>query len=255
VGELTYLIRYGVMGHVGRFRAFPQPGAAPARGEIVVIQSDWGIELGEILIRLDETTAPGENRDHDRTALETAGPISVADQPRVLRRAAPEDLARAARTHETKPARFDLCQRVLSEQDWPCELIDVEPLLDESATVLLYLGPRQLDVASIRARFRVACELDVLFEQVGPGLVDEQSMELSEAPPSGGSCASCNCGAGGGGCGASAALKETSVTAAEEVSTDHAAHGSQSGCDSCGISKWMASRGTRLERRKDELGS
>ena len=110
--------------------------------------------------------------------------MSVADLPRVLRRAAPEDLARAARALETKPARFDLCQHVLTKQDWPCELIDVEPLLDESATVLLYLGPRQRDIASLRARFRVACELDVLFEQVSPGLVDEQSEEPAEELPS-----------------------------------------------------------------------
>jgi len=243
VGELTYLIRYGVMGHVGRFRAFPESGAFPARGEIVVIQSDRGIELGEILICVDGITSAAANSQDDRPPLEAPVPISAADRPRVLRRAEPEDLARAEHAQEAKPARFDLCQHILQEADWPCELIDVEPLLDESATVLLYLGPRQRDVASLRARFRVACDLDVVFEQVGPGADDDRSEERAEEQHSGGGCGSCDCGAGGGGCGTSAALKKTATTAAQQASSDHGTHGSHSGCDSCGISQWMAARG------------
>ena len=167
-----------------------------------------------------------------------------ANRPRLLRQAGPEDLARARHAEQTKPARFTLCQNVLQEENWPCELIDVETLLDESATVLLYLGPRQRDVASLRARFRVACDLDVVFEQVGPG-PDDESDDLVEEEHSGGGCGSCDCGAGGG-CGASAALQSASAAAAREESPDHATHGSHSGCDSCGISKWMAARGARV---------
>ncbi len=82
MGELLYLIRYGVMGHVGRFRALPESGASAGRGEIVVIQSDRGIELGEILIGLDETGAAGKNSHYHGPA-----PMRPVRFPRLIDRA------------------------------------------------------------------------------------------------------------------------------------------------------------------------
>ena len=43
----------------------------------------------------------------------------------------------------------------------------VEPLLDGRSTVIHYLGPHQIDVAPLRARFRVECDIDVVLEPVG----------------------------------------------------------------------------------------
>jgi PSP1 C-terminal conserved region len=242
MGEPTYLIRYGVMGYVGRFRAASDSGAGPARGEIVVIQSDRGIELGELLICLDDEVATGQHSERDQLALDVLGPVSAAERQCVLRRAAPEDLARAVHAQKMKLARFNLCQRVLEQEDWTSELIDVEPLLDESATVLHYLGPHPPDVALLRARFRAACELDVLFERVGLGVDDEKAEELEEER-AGDGCGSCDCGAKGGGCGAVASRKETIVTATSNSSPGHVAERLNTGCNSCGISSWMAVRG------------
>ena len=63
--------------------------------------------------------------------------------------------------------RFDLCGRILDEGGWPLELIDVETLLDEDTTVIHYLGPRDLDLALLRARFRSTSGFDVVFEPAG----------------------------------------------------------------------------------------
>ncbi len=79
VGEPAYLIRYGVMGYVGRFRASPDGIGPLERGQSVVIQTDRGVELGEVLIPLDE-----------------AGDSRVGEQ-RVLRAAGPDDLDRSRR--------------------------------------------------------------------------------------------------------------------------------------------------------------
>src|SRR5438552_717397 len=97
VGEQAYLIRYGIMGHVGRFRAWPEWDAPLPleRSQVVVIQTDRGIELGEVLIRVDESATP----DRSRQEGPAAGPDAdadepgMADRPRVLRLAGPEDLA------------------------------------------------------------------------------------------------------------------------------------------------------------------
>ena len=47
-----YLVRYGLMGHVGRFSLDPETDQEPQRGHTVVIRTDRGLELGEVLARL-----------------------------------------------------------------------------------------------------------------------------------------------------------------------------------------------------------
>jgi hypothetical protein len=204
VAESAYLIRYGVMGYVGRFRASPECDrfGPLRRGRAVVIRTDRGVELGEVLIPLDEAGAAG----------------ITADDRRVIRPAGPEDLDRGRRAEAGRHERFATCRRVLEDEGWPWDLVDVEPLLEDGVTVIQYLGPHDLDVAAIRARFRMTCDLDVVLEPVG---VDE---------PVGGGCGSGGCGSGG--CGSAVAT----TAGAGCGSTPHA------GCASCGLSRLAAAR-------------
>src|SRR4051812_42126306 len=48
----AYLVRYGLMGHVGRFALDPDGDEVPRRGQSVVIRTDRGLELGEVLTHL-----------------------------------------------------------------------------------------------------------------------------------------------------------------------------------------------------------
>jgi len=210
VVEQAYLIRYGLMGHVSRFRTSPECDRSLGRGQAVVIQTERGVELGEVLLPLD--------------GLTLAPPV---DRQRVVRPAGPEDLARSRHTETIRPERFALCQRILREGDWPWELVDVEPMLDDQATVLHYFGPHQLDAATLRARFRMTCHFDVVLEPVGPDVeIEEEDPHSSD--DHGGGCGSCGSGGGCGSCGSEAVGHATS---------------SHSGCDSCGISRLMAARG------------
>jgi hypothetical protein len=213
VESQAYLIRYGVMGHVSRFRASPECDRPLGRGQAVVIRTDRGVELGEVLLPIEGTAE-----------------VPPADRQRVVRPAGPDDLARSRQAEAIRPERFALCQRILREGDWPWELIDVEPMLDDDVTVLHYLGPHQLDAATLRARFRMTCDFDVVLEPVGSDAELEE--EGHHAPDDhGGGCGSCgsggcgSCGSGGG-CGSTGPAKA-----------------SHSGCDSCGISRLMAERG------------
>ena len=51
--EKSYLIRFGIMSHVGRFMPLPTCEEPLERGQFVVIQTDRGLELGEILLAGD----------------------------------------------------------------------------------------------------------------------------------------------------------------------------------------------------------
>lgn len=215
MGEHGYLIRYGVMGYVSRFRAAPECDRPLGRGQAVVIQSDRGLELGEVLLPLEGTAS--------------APPV---DRQRVIRPADPEDLARCRHAEAIRPERFALCQRILREGDWPWELVEVEPMLDDRATVLHYLGPHQLDSSTLRARFRMTCDFDVVLEPVG------DDVEIEGAGPHasddhGGGCGSCGSGGGCGSCGV--------ARPSDSESAGHAAS-SHSGCDSCGIGRLLADR-------------
>jgi hypothetical protein len=213
VADSAYLIRYGVMGYVGRFRVAPECGGPLERGQSVVIQTDRGVELGEVLIPLDG-----------------AGAAKAVDGRRVIRPAGPDDLERSRRAEASRSDRFAVCRRVLEEERWPWDVLDVEPLLEDGVTVIQYLGPHHLDVAAIRARFRMTCGLDVVLEPVG---TDGDEAEASAGAAIGG-CGSCG---SGDGCGSPTGPEAGSVG----TSCDSSIH---SGCSSCGLGRLaMARRG------------
>jgi len=248
VGEHTYLIRYGVMSQVGRFTALPECDGRFERGQVVVIQSHRGLELGEVLIP-HAIPAPARNDgddEPDRLVGEDSSGAPWVDRPHVLRLAGPEDLAGSERAQQTRPSRFTLCQRLLEEGNWPWELIDVEPLLDGRATVLHYLGPRNLDVAALRAQFRVTCDLDVVLEPAGTDVQGEESPEHDHHEAGQTGCGSCDCGAGGG-CGSARAPREDQGTPAAASGTNGSTPAPHSGCASCGISQLLAARNRRNE--------
>jgi hypothetical protein len=243
VDNRSYLIRYGVMRHVGRFSALAVRDSSLERGQLVVIQTARGVELGEVLIAVDGKSAPAPDLPGNMTSE-----ISGADQPdsvstassRVLRVAGTDDLSLSKCAEELRPSRFSLCQQILRAGNWPWELIDVEPLLDGRATVLHYLGPHQLDVAPLRARFRVECDFDVVLEPVGNDLEIDLAAGDDDDDGKGG-CGSCGC-SDGGGCGSASAPKQDGHHSLPEPGVSGCASKSHSGCSSCGISRLIAER-------------
>jgi len=244
VGELSYLIRYGVMSHVGRFSALPMCDTIFERGQLVVIRTDRGVELGEVLIAVEGKTAAPGDRPGATAAQEgeiDPGSLVAANSQHVLRLADPEDLARSKSAQAARPSRFSVCQRILQEGNWPWELIDVEPLLDGRATVIHYLGPHRLDVAPVRARFRVECDIDVVLEPIGSDLESEATGEDLDPHEIGAGCGNCGC-TDGGGCGSASVPGPVGHGHEAEPVATGCAPRSHSGCSSCGISKMLVER-------------
>jgi hypothetical protein len=243
LGVQSYLIRYGIMSHVGRFSASPIDDTSFDRGQFVVLQTDRGLELGEVLIAVDDHREPAgpevgaaAGRGPEDADLATSG-----NAPGVLRLAGPDDLSRSRRAEDARPGRFSLCQRILQEGNWPWPVIDVEPLLDGRSTVIHYLGPHQIDVASLRARFRVECDIDIVLEPVGADLDSELAIDDDHSEDNAQGCGSCGC-SDGGGCG----TKPAAETAGHAHQPEPAAAGcstkAHSGCSSCGISRLLTER-------------
>ena len=174
---LAYFVRHGAMHHVGRFAA--DSGSFYRRGDRVVVRSVRGDEIGEVLAKTDST--PGA-------------------PPKLLRLADAADLERGQVVAADRARRLSACERVFRDGEWPLELIDVEPMLDDRRTVLLYLGPHRLDASGLVQALRELCDLEAVLEPVGLDEVEEPEHEDH-------GCGSCGtgggCGTSSGGCGTS----------------------------------------------------
>jgi cell fate regulator YaaT (PSP1 superfamily) len=187
-----YLIRYGLIGEVGRF--YSDGDETYVRGCIVVVKSHRGTELGELLAEVGPETSQAGSR-------ETARVLHAAEQA---------DLELARLASNQRHLRFEACERALREGTWSIELIDVEPLLDDSRTILYYLGPSRLDVVELLAAIKETCGLDAILQPIG-----RDSPEEGDTSDKLHSCESCGSGLGSrrsrASCGATPSCSDCSV--------------------------------------------
>ncbi|MGO9598265.1 MAG: hypothetical protein ACLP7Q_09770 [Isosphaeraceae bacterium] len=248
--EPVTLVRYGLMGHVGRFAGtLPgEPATGPERGQLVVIRSGRGEELGEVLLHVPSASCERkpwqQSRDASAAALSTLLADDWADRPRLVRAALSEDLENSRQAERLRGERFDLCRQILGEGRWPLELLDVEPLLDLDTTVLHLLGPSGLDL--LRAEFRGRCDFRVVFEYLTSctGSPLGGATEPYSAPARG-RCECCDCADGFAPACQDCVSDAEKETRARSSSAPLACCGDQAHtrCEVCEIEKWLA--GTR----------
>jgi hypothetical protein len=246
--EPGYLIRYGLMGHVGKFALEPTMNFVLDRGQAVVIRTDRGEEVGEVLVPVGVPSSASAAGDLDagRAKADEADGSAGSGRLGLLRPASAQDLEVARRSALLRSERYQECQRICGEQSWPLEVIDVEPLLDQKTTVVHYLGPRDLDLALLRAQIRRACDFDIIFEPVGSASSMEWDTEDSApATGRGGGCGDCDCSGGKCGTGAEDRSDHSNAKTSTAAQTRSGGCGSSShsgGCSSCGIAQWMSGK-------------
>jgi hypothetical protein len=237
VGEDSYLVRYGLMANVGRFHALLELGELE-RGDVVVIRTLRGMELGEVLTRTGGVHNSRRDGGFRQEPESSDDDLSLETQAAIVRRASAGDMDSARVADESRVARFAECQRILSEADWPGELIDVEPLLDGGTIVLHAIAFDGFDEGVLRARFRVMCDLEVLVELVGsePAVAEPVANEAA-----GGSCGSCSSGgcSSGGGCSTGGCTTKGRGVASSKRSG--------SGCDTCALSRATSRRSESVQ--------
>jgi cell fate regulator YaaT (PSP1 superfamily) len=177
-----HLVRYGLLGHVGKFAAVD--ALRYPRRSRVVVRSPRGLEVGEVLAE------PG-----DQASLE-------ATDGQILRRMSVQDDLLEARLERRRHEAFAACQRLLGEVSAPAALVDVEHLFDGEGLYFYFLGDPPEQAHDITRRlaetYEAAVEFrkfaDTLTEGCGPGCGTE------EAKGQGG-CASCTSCAVASACG------------------------------------------------------
>jgi cell fate regulator YaaT (PSP1 superfamily) len=187
--EQEYLVSYGLLGDFGRFRA-PRPLDC-GRGDAVVVRSQRGVELGQVLC----SATSGHAQFLPNTSVGA-----------LLRPATAEDERIAEGLRQRGQELFETARLRAVELGLPMEVIDAEVLLEERA-VLHLVRWDECDVrdfvSSLSRRFALHVALEDLTHAEAPA---------PEAQEHGcGSCGAGGCGSGGCGSGGCASCGTTAA--------------------------------------------
>ncbi len=171
-GIHRFLIRYGALGWVGRFGTVK--GVECRFRDRVVVQTERGVELGEVLAD-----------SSDGVAVANGKPTGE-----VLRLATDEEVRQfTQRRREVLAVLISQAVTTLADATLPLEIVDGDLLFDGESAVLYFLGESHPDAGPL---------VTEVARQHGLERIELCSMV---DPPTGG-CGSCGCGEGGGGCSA-----------------------------------------------------
>ena len=141
----SVVIRYGLMGHLGQFRHNLQP--APARGVNVVVRTDRGVELGEVVTVVSEETglgciAPRQLEEH----IEANGPdYPFRRDGKVLRLANPQDLIDQRHLNSSARDERQFCAQEIKELKLDMKLVAAEHLLGGERIIFYFLAEHRID--------------------------------------------------------------------------------------------------------------
>jgi cell fate regulator YaaT (PSP1 superfamily) len=134
------------MRSLGEFEA--TEGALFARGQSVIVRTDRGLEIGDILIEASPR------------AVEL---IAEPTHGQVIRQMTPEDIQEAARIREGEGREFSHCRQLVSQRNLQMELVNVEHLFGGERIVFYFLAEKRVDfrelVKDLAREYRTRIEM------------------------------------------------------------------------------------------------
>jgi cell fate regulator YaaT (PSP1 superfamily) len=146
----SFVVRYGQMRYLGEFGGIP--GQEHPRGQQVVVRSDRGTELGEVLCAAT-----------DRTAAFLENPA----RGDILRTATPEDLAAEPRLVELQKKGFETCREFIAGRRLQMDLVDVEAIFGRERMVFFYLAEKRVDFRELVKDLARALQTRIEMRQIG----------------------------------------------------------------------------------------
>jgi len=158
-----HLVRYSLLGQVGRFVS--ADSTRYARNSRVIVRSVRGLEIGEVLAE----PAPTD--------------IVEDSQGQILRRMTIEDELLEARLEKHRHEAFEACSAILNEHQVPAALVDVEHLFDGKGLFFYFLGEVPAEVEPLTQQLAETYQTTVAFRQFaktleegcGPGCGTEEA--------------------------------------------------------------------------------
>jgi cell fate regulator YaaT (PSP1 superfamily) len=147
---MAYIVRYGRM----RFLAACSgaPDLEYSRGQKVVIRSDRGTEIGEVLCAAT-----------DQTARYLEEPVHGD----ILRAATTEDRGQELALTAVQNEAFSTCQELITKRRLQMDLVDVEGILGHERIVFYYLAEKRVDFRELVKDLARALRTRIEMRQIG----------------------------------------------------------------------------------------
>jgi cell fate regulator YaaT (PSP1 superfamily) len=146
----TFIVRYGQMRHLGEYQS--SEGRVHLRGERVVVRSDRGTEVGEVL-------CPAT----DRTASFLENPV----RGQILRAATLDDLSAQTRLAEREKEGLTACREFAGRRRLQMDLVDVEAILGGERMVFYYVSEKRVDFRELVKDLARAMQTRIEMRQIG----------------------------------------------------------------------------------------
>jgi len=145
-----YVVRSGVMRALGVFN--PGRDDSYRRGEQVIVRTDRGLEVGEVLT---------EATEHVLASMTNPG------YGQILRSMTADDLRDQARLHEQEAREFDVCERLITQEKLDMRLVDVEHLFGGERVVVFYLSENRVDFRELVKQLGAEFQTRIEMKQIG----------------------------------------------------------------------------------------
>ena len=169
-----HLVRFGLVGHVGRFSSV-EP-IRFERGTGVICRTRRGLEQGRVL------------------TMATANELEDSPDGTLLRAMTPQDELLAERLERHRHRAYEACQRLLIERSIPAVLMDVEHLFDGSSLYFYFLGSVTPEVETLTDELAKTYDANVQFRQFAETLAEGCGPDCGteEVEGCGTSCSTCS---------------------------------------------------------------
>ncbi len=142
----TYIVRHGTMRMLGEFAA--ENEAAYSRGSRVVIRTERGLELGDVL------------------CVATEQAVAYLPEPtkgEIVRSMSAEDHQREEKIRADSKVQFETAGRLVAEHHLAMQLVDMEPIFGGERIVFYFLSEKRVDfrelVRAMAREFQARIEL------------------------------------------------------------------------------------------------
>ncbi len=166
-GGPTVVVRYGLMKRVGEFRHNLE--SPPTRGTKVVVRTERGIELGEVLAGVTQETDYGQiSSEHLDSYLDSNGPDYPFNRKgKVLRVANHQDIIDARHLADSAGDELAFCRRQAEELGLKMKLTSAEHILGGERIVIYFTAEKRVDYSKLVRRLARQYHTRIEMRQVG----------------------------------------------------------------------------------------
>ena len=163
-----YIVRYGAMRFLGVMSA--RNGSNLLRGTSVIIRTNRGLEVGEILCNAstDDSQDASDDRQqgqHNGEQQDDGGAGSSDGQ--ILREMSNQDSNELAHIEANAREEFRLCLRHIRDLGLQMQLVDVEHLFGGERIIVYYLAEGRVDFRELVRRLATEFQTRIEMRQIG----------------------------------------------------------------------------------------